>query len=283
MRSKRQVRRTRPKVIVRTARGRRPRVVTVRDNFQSRSPSAKCCELYASLHDRFRLEVRILFYPMRTLKSAAWVTFIIAGMRWWEGRVEGGARVRGAAPVGSRGEAPAAGLSRNELKMFHEQILSRNEACFVKIRRQMTDYNETIIKHIFKRKMTEIIQNILKPKMTEIIKNILKPKVTGCNKTIIKNIFKRKYFHTLNVVNCVPYAMVHRTVLQWTRGEEVPLSLYERTFFAVLHFHFMTAFQRRPKRRRVSPFPNNHRRPSKVFFLFLQRFSSLFFYFHYMA
>ena len=61
----------------------------------------------------------------------------------------------------------------------------------------------------------------------------------------------------------------------------------------------MTAFQRRPKRRRVFPFPNNHRRPSKVFFstlitllltffllsvyglafffLFLQSLSSLFF------
>ena len=53
------------------ARGRRPRDVTVRDNFQSRSPLAKCCELHASLHDRFRLEVRILFYPMRTSKLAA--------------------------------------------------------------------------------------------------------------------------------------------------------------------------------------------------------------------
>ena len=42
----------------------------------------------------------------------------------------------------------------------------------------MTDYNETIIKHI------------LKPKMTEIIKNILKPRMTDCNETIIKNIFK---------------------------------------------------------------------------------------------
>ena len=67
-------------------RGRRPRILTARDNFQSRSPSAKCCELYASLHDRFRLEVRILFYPMRTLKLVAWVTSFIAGMRWWAGR-----------------------------------------------------------------------------------------------------------------------------------------------------------------------------------------------------
>ena len=78
----------------------------------------------------------------------------------------------------------------------------------------MTDYNETIIKHIFKPKMTEIIKNILKPKMTEIIKNILKPKMTDCNETIIKNIFKHKYFQTLNVVSCVPYAVVHRSVLQ---------------------------------------------------------------------
>ena len=66
----------------------------------------------------------------------------------------------------------------------------------------MTDYNETIIKHFFK------------PKMTEIIKHILKPKMTDCNETIIKNIFKHKYFQTLNVVSCVPYAMVHRSVLQ---------------------------------------------------------------------
>ena len=39
----------------------------------------------------------------------------------------------------------------------------------------------------------------------------------------------------------VPYAMVHRSVLQWTRGERVPLSLYKRIFVAVLRFHFMTA------------------------------------------
>ena len=50
-------------------------------------------------------------------------------------QVEGGAAVRGAAPTGSRGDAPAGEpggraprLSRNELTMFHEQILSRNEA-----------------------------------------------------------------------------------------------------------------------------------------------------------
>ena len=49
--------------------------------------------------------------------------------------MEGGAGVRGAAPVRSRGEAAAGGsgggvprLSRYELKMFHKQIFSRNEA-----------------------------------------------------------------------------------------------------------------------------------------------------------
>ena len=66
--------------------------------------------------------------------------------------------------------------------------------------------------------------------------------------------------------------MIHRSVLQLTRGERVPLLLYERTFFSVLHFHFMTAFQTRPKRRRVFPFPNNHRRPSKVLTMFLLTF-----------
>ena len=61
-------------------------------------------------------------------------------------QMEGGAGARGEAPAGgSGGGAPAGGsgggtprLSRNELKMFHKQILSRNEAWFVKIRRQMT-------------------------------------------------------------------------------------------------------------------------------------------------
>ena len=69
---------------VMTALARRPRLVTVRDNFQSRSPSAKCCELYTSLHDRFRLEVRILFYPLRTWELGAWVTLIKANflIKW---------------------------------------------------------------------------------------------------------------------------------------------------------------------------------------------------------
>ena len=58
----------------------------------------------------------------------------------------------------------------------------------------------------------------------------------------------QKYFQILNVVSCVPYPIVHRPQLQWTRGERVPLSLAERTFFAVLHFRFITAFQTRPKK-----------------------------------
>ena len=96
------------------ARGRRPRVVTVRDNFQSRSPSAKCCELYASLHDRFRLEVRILFYPMRTLKLAAWVTLIITGIRWRE--------------AGGSG-APPPDCHETNLKCFINKFWSRILVC----------------------------------------------------------------------------------------------------------------------------------------------------------
>ena len=88
--SERRFRRTRPKV---------------REGAQSRSASAKCCESYASLHDRFCFEVRILFYPMRTWKLAAWVTLIITDMRVVGGageglQVEGGAGIRGAAPAG---------------------------------------------------------------------------------------------------------------------------------------------------------------------------------------
>ena len=63
--------------------------------------------------------------------------------------------------------------------------------------------------------------------------------------------------------------MIHRSLLRCTRGERVPLSLYERTFVAVLHFHSMTAYydcipQPAGKSRRFLPFPNNHRRQSKV-------------------
>ena len=110
----------------------RPNAEIARDNAQSRSPSVKCCELYGSSHDRFRLEVRILFYPMRTWKLATWVTEIIAGMRVVAGALEG-VQVEGRA--GDRGAAPR--LRRNELKMFHERILLRNEAWFMKIRKQM--------------------------------------------------------------------------------------------------------------------------------------------------
>ena len=165
--SERQVRRTRPKVIAScrareckseaVGRGFLPRekviergiTFTARDNFQSRSLSAKCCEFYPSLHDRFHLEVRIPFYPMRTWKLAAWVTLIIAGMRWWAGRRREyrwrEARSLGRSPGRVQGRSPGGRfgglrprLSRTDLKMFHEKILSRNEAWLVKIRKQIT-------------------------------------------------------------------------------------------------------------------------------------------------
>ena len=127
-------------------RGRRLSILTRRDKFQSRSPSTKCCELYASLHDRFRLEVRILFYPMRTWKLAAWVTSIIAGMRWWAGRGRE-YRWREAHGSGAQPRWSPPLLSGNELKMFHEQILSRNGAWFVKIRKQMKTEKKIITSH----------------------------------------------------------------------------------------------------------------------------------------
>ena len=129
--SERQVRRTRPKVIascrarewgVRT-RGRRPRILTTRDNVQLRSPSAKCCELYSSLHDRFRLEVRILFYPMRTWKLAAWVTLIIAGMRLVGGRGEGVQVEAGAVAEAQPRWGPGAKPRRGVRPDCHETIL----------------------------------------------------------------------------------------------------------------------------------------------------------------
>ena len=195
-----------------TARGRKPRVVNVRDNFQSRSPSTKCCELYASLHDRFRLEVRILFYPMRTLKLVTWVTLIIAGTRGWAGR--------GKPRRGVRGRSPR--LSRNELKMFHKQILSRNEAWFVKIRRQMTDITKQLW-NIFSNQKWQKLSKIFWNKKWQIV-----------TKQLSKIFSNKKNFQTLNVVSCVPYAMVHRSELQWTRGERVPLSLY---FISILWLH----------------------------------------------
>ena len=66
------------------------------------------------------------------------------------------------------------------------------------------------------------------------------------------------------------------------RCMSVPLSLY---FISILWRLVMTAFHKRPKRRRFFPFPSNHKRPSNVFviFLFLQHISLLFFYFYYTA
>ena len=61
------------------------------------------------------------------------------------------------------------------------------------------------------------------------------------------------------------------------RCTSVPLSLY---FISILWRLVMTAFHRRPKKRRFFPFPNNHR---FFFFVFLQHISSLFFYFYYTA
>ena len=57
------------------------------------------------------------------------------------------------------------------------------------------------------------------------------------------------------------------------RCTSVPLSLYERTFVAILHFHLMMACydcipQTPGKSRRFLPFPNNHRCQSKVLFTF---------------
>ena len=85
------------------------------------------------------------------------------------------------------------------------------------------------------------------------------------------------------------------------RGEGTVVAgrAYLRTFFAVPHFHFMTAFPTQSKKETgFFPFPNKHRRPSRILttrlfrvftffstfsirpskiFLFLQRLSSLFF------
>ena len=107
--------------------------------------------------------------------------------------------------------------------------------------------------------------------------------MTDCNETIIKNIFKQKKFPNIE----------RRELCSVRNGSSVRTAVNERgegTVVAVFHFHFMTAFQRRPKRRQVFPFPNNHRRPSKVFFsilTFLTFFStfsirpSIFFFYSY--
>ena len=67
-----------------------------------------------------------------------------AGTRGGPGRSP--SRVQGRSPDGGAGGGGGR-LSRNELKMFHEQILSRNEACFVKIRKQMTTEKKITTSH----------------------------------------------------------------------------------------------------------------------------------------
>ena len=91
---------------------------------------------------------------------------------------------------------------------------------------------------------------------------------------INSNIYKnyQKLIQILNVVSCVPYAIVHGSLLHWTWGERVPLSLAERTFFAVPHFHFMTAFQTQPKK---GDGFFRFQTITRAQFRFLQRFSSL--------
>ena len=137
--------------------------------------------------------------------------------RWRE------ARGSGAKPRWGPGAKPRRGAKGAEPPDCHETNLK----CFitkfcremrhdVKIRRQMTDYNEAIIKHIFK------------PKMTEIIKRSLKPKTTDCNETIIENIFKHL---TSWVVFRTQWFIVQYCSEREGRGyrcrcTSVPLSLY---------------------------------------------------------
>ena len=94
---------------------------------------------------------------------------------WGPGRSPGG--VQGRSPgggLGGGGGAPR--LSRNELKMFHKQILSRNEAWFVKIRRQMTT----------EKKITTLIINY----SSAFSSCMIEFSIPDYNKKIIKNIFK---------------------------------------------------------------------------------------------
>ena len=85
------------------------------------------------------------------------------------------------------------------------------------------------------------------------------------NETIIKNIFKH-----WTSWSCVTYAMVHWSVLQWTRGERVPLSLY---FISILWLH-STDDRKGDGLFLFQTITGAHIR---FFFLLLQRFSSLFF------
>ena len=212
-------------------------------------------------------------------------------------QVEGGAGARrgpGAKPRrGVPPDCPPPGepprLSRNELKMFHGQILSRNEAWFVKIRKEMTTFprkTKNIFFHFATRwtgcTHARIVSGISPATICcgwfcpplHLIPVCLNSPFPILTKQLSKILFSKLFKHWTSW-SCVPYAMVHRSLLQWMRGERVPLSLYERTSVAVLHFHFMMAFyncipQTPGKSRRFLIFPNNHRRQGKVlFFLFL--------------
>ena len=93
---------------------------------------------FASLHDRFRLEVCILFYPIRTWKLAAWAIAIITGMQVVGGageevRLEGRAG-SGAQPRWSLGVKPRRGVQGAEPPDCHETNLK----CFMnKFRHEM--------------------------------------------------------------------------------------------------------------------------------------------------
>ena len=104
-----------------------------RDNAQSRSPSAKCCELHARLHDRFRFEAGA--YTILSDEDMEIGSLSDCNHCWLAGGGWGGGGSTGGGMGGSPGRSPGGGcgrrsprLSRNELKSFHEQILSRNEA-----------------------------------------------------------------------------------------------------------------------------------------------------------
>ena len=180
--SERQVRRTRPKVIAScrawewvpkaVGRGFLPREITCsRDHLR---PSAAnftrvCMPAFA---------LRCVYYFTRR-GHANWRLErlqLLLACGWWAGRGKEyrwrKAQRSRAQPRWGPGAKPRRG-GLNELKMFHEQILSRNVSWFVKIRKQMTiekknnkmilsasafnscmiefsipDFNETIIKNI---------------------------------------------------------------------------------------------------------------------------------------
>ena len=91
----------------------------------------------------------------------------------------------------------------------------------------------------------------------------------------LSSTYSSQYYFTISKLfkHWTSWSCVHRSVLQWTRGGRVPLSL---DFISILWRLVMTAFHRRPKRRRFFPFPNNHRRPSSFFFYFYNTFYHFF-------